>query len=145
MSCNDSVIGAFLPSLCSMLSSSAAPTTVLRLLGNMVTNDSNDGQAMQCGLVQAMLHVLQGEHADATAKCLALRILASLSSSPVFDSVFCSSGMTQVRSSLPCCMSRPSAFTLCFHQVLCEVFSIGERVSCELAARILRNMSIHSE
>jgi hypothetical protein len=29
--------------------------------------------------------------------------------------------------------------------VLCEVFSIGERVSCELAARILRNMSIHSE
>jgi hypothetical protein len=96
LSCNDSVIGVFLPSLCTLLPSSPAPITVLRLLGNMVTNDSNDCQALQCGLVQATLRVLQGEHADATTKCLALRILASLSSSPVFDSVFCSSGMIQV-------------------------------------------------
>lgn len=96
-----------------MLSSSAAPTTVLRLLGNMVTNDSNDGQAMQCGLVQAMLHVLQGEHADATAKCLALRILASLSSSPVFDSVFCSSGMIQVSHFQPRAQSHVTSTSHC--------------------------------
>jgi uncharacterized protein YejL (UPF0352 family) len=152
-SCNDALLGQLMPSLCQMLSTSADPDPVLRLLGNMVTNDCNDSQALQCGLVPAALRVFfcnerdvaRFEDNDGTKHCLALRILASLSSSPAFDHVFCSSGMTQVRSSLPCCMSRPSAFTLCFHQVLCEVFSIGERVSCELAARILRNMSIHSE
>jgi hypothetical protein len=98
-----------------MLSSSAAPntTTVLRLLGNMVTNDCNDGQAMQCGLVHAMLCVLQGERTDATAKCLALRILASLSSSPVFDSVFCSSGMIQVSHCQPRAHSHATPISHC--------------------------------
>ena len=119
-SCNDALLGQLMPSLCQMLSTSANPDPVLRLLGNMVTNDCNDSQALQSGLVPAALGVFfcnerdvaRFEDNDGTKHCLALRILASLSSSPAFDHVFCSSGMTQVRSSLPYRMSQPSAFTL---------------------------------
>jgi hypothetical protein len=62
----------------------------------MVTDDSNDCQALQCGLVQTVLRTLQASQDDANTCCIALRILASLSSSPAFDSMFCSSGMIEV-------------------------------------------------
>jgi hypothetical protein len=96
LTCNDAIIGRLLPHLCGALHYSQAPAPLLRVIGNMVTNDCNDEQALQCGLVQTVLHVLHDKPEDTSSRCLALRILASLSSSPAFDSVFCSSGMIQV-------------------------------------------------
>jgi hypothetical protein len=44
-----------------------------------------------------------------------------------------------------CFHPRSNSLTLSCCQVLCHTFARGERVSCQLCARILRNMSIHSE
>jgi hypothetical protein len=72
----------------------------------MVSNDCNDRHALECGLVPNVLGVFfsnqkecaHAEEDDRAVRCLALRILASLSSSQVFDSVFSSSSIFQVQS-----------------------------------------------
>ena len=106
--CNDGLLGDVLPIMCNMLlSGRAAPSTalVLRVICNMVANDCNDIRALECGLVRCMLQFISQQDEElqgaADMRCLALRVLSSLSSSPSFDSVFCSSGMTQVPQTLP--------------------------------------------
>ena len=149
--CNDALLGDLVPILCHLLLSRRADSStalVLRVLCNMVANDCYDSHALECGLVPCMLlflpqHKVEVEsQAARDTQCLALRVLSSLSSSPAFDSVFCSSGMTQV--GVVHKKSHP-AFTSLPPQALSNCFQVGERVSCELASRILRNMSIHSE
>lgn len=103
--CNDALLGDLVPILCQLLLSRRADSStalVLRVLCNMVANDCYDSRALECGLVPCMLlflpqHKVEVElQAARDTQCLALRVLSSLSSSPAFDSVFCSSGMTQV-------------------------------------------------
>ncbi len=109
-SCNDSLLGSLLPALCRILSSNPRSAPVLRLLGNLVTSECNDGPAVEHALVPRVLsgffasqqELVDFHGEDGCGRCLALRILASLSSSPAFDTVFSSSGVFQVKL---CCTS----------------------------------------
>jgi hypothetical protein len=100
LSCNDRNLGHILPIICDIASSSANEAVSLRLIGNLVANDCNDAQALQCGLAQRVMSILERTLLQQPINCVILcpgiRILSSLSSSPTFDAVFCSSSITKV-------------------------------------------------